>query len=594
MSFEMPYWREPLWLLMIFVPVIIILLVKYRQKKIWQQLADPDLLPWVQASPNLSRRFSSQFPGCIFLAIAWIFLSIALAGPRTPQWIPPSLQADINVVAVIDFSRSMKARDDKYDRIVQAQMLLKSWLKDVPANLRMGLVIYAGHSHTLLKPTNDQALLQHYIDQLHQFRPPTLGNNLAASLLTASELLKDSQGQRTILLLSDGDLGETSAHAAENIAEQIKAENLIKVNVIGVGKSEAVRVPLTMTEPLIVNGKSIVSSRQSVWLKSFSIKSGGLYQNAESVAELNLKQALHLVKSRIDPEHNHQIVWNEWFFIPLLWGLLFCLLSLKTAASVPAKLITSALFLSLGGCQLSEHSNEVKALYSALDAGDYAKVRLLSEKNNRYEARFSEGVACYRLKEYACALQAFSNAAWRASNDILRGRAVFNLANTHYRLGDYEQASVLFKDAELLGVAQRKTQINREFSDVLAASVQRRIAEIAKNRQRAQWREAARKLPEFIDELIADSTHSSQSLTNMRLFSQLSVSQQNALIAQGIKRKQARHKNNRLLSEEFWVKSKQNNLPQQTAALFNSLMPIEIGIHYVPEKPIAVKGQRLW
>ena len=95
------YWREPLCLFTLFLPGLIILFTYYYQKKQWQQMADPDLLPWVQAKSQSSRQTISQ----VLLAIAWLFFSIALAGPRTPQWIPPALQNDdVSVMAVIDFS----------------------------------------------------------------------------------------------------------------------------------------------------------------------------------------------------------------------------------------------------------------------------------------------------------------------------------------------------------------------------------------------------------------------------------------------------------------------------------------------------------
>ena len=605
MSFETLYWREPLFILSIFLPLIIILLVHYRQKKIWQQLADPHLLPWLQASSKSSRQLLSKS----LLAIAWVLFSIALAGPRTPQWIPPSLQADdVSIITIVDFSRSMNAKDGNKNRIVQAQILLKHWLKlwskEGSASMRMGLIIYAGHSHTLLKPTHDKALIQHYIEQLHQFRPPTLGNNLAASLQTASDLLKDTKGQRYILLLSDGDLGDKASDAAGIIAAQLKNENLLKINIIGVGKSEAVRVPAAMNEPLIVDGKSIVSARQSGRLKKIASQSGGVYQSAESVAQLNLKQALHLAESRIDPEHNHQILWDEWFFIPLLGGILFCLLALLSTASTAIKLFTTAFLFTISGCELSVNPladntkatniQVIRAINAALDSADYAQVRRLAENNNGYDYRFAEGVACYRLKDYPCAREAFSTAAWSAADDTLRGRAVFNLANTHYRLADYDQASVLFNDAQQLGIDKNKTLRNRQFSDSLAAAVEHRIAQIARSKQRAQWRESARILTDDLSERIADLSSQSSAQTKNSPFYNLSISQQNSLIAQGVKRKQNRHKNNASLSGNFWVRSNQDNLPQQTSGLFNSLMPIEIGIHYVPDKPLAIQGQRSW
>lgn len=567
MSLGSLYWREPLWLLSVFLPLFIILFTYYRQKKIWQQLADADLLPWVQATGQPSRQLSSR----VLLAFAWVLFSIALAGPRTPQWIPPELQAkDANVIAIIDFSSSMKARDDKISRIAQAQTLLGQWLKNAPDNLRLGLIIYAGHSHTLLKPTTDQALFQHYLGQLQQFRPPTLGNNLAAALQTAAELLKGAKGDRYILLLSDGDLGEHAGDAAKTIAAKITAEGSIKLQVIGLGQSEAVRVPENAIEFLTVDGKNIVSRRQTLWLQNFAEQAAGVYQGAEFVEQLNLTQVLDLPKPRIDPQYQNQILWDEWFFIALLGGIFLCLLALQLSIPVSSQLVNIALFLTIAGCSLPDENKD--------DYHDY----------------FAQGVDCYREKDYACAQQSFSRAAWLATDEALRGRAVFNLGNSHFRLGDYEQASVLFQDAELLGIDKRKTQLNREFADSLAAAVQRRLADIAKTKQRAQWRASAHKLPEGLEDRMVEGINLSQVESKKMVFANLSKSQQNALVVHGIKRLQSTSKTSQSSSRNFWVLSAQDDLPQQTAGLFNSLMAIESGLHYVPDEPVQIKGQRPW
>ncbi len=608
------YWREPLWLFTLILPWIIILFTYYYQKKQWRQIADPDLLPWVQGNSPSSRQTISQ----VFLAIAWLFFSIALAGPRTPQWIPPDIQNDdVSVMAVIDFSASMKAIDVKTDRITQAQILLKHWLEEIseqliPVKLRMGLIIYSGHSHTLLIPGADKALVKHYIAQLHQFKPPTLGNDLSTALQTASELLKDFKGKRSILLLSDGDLGEKAGDAAQKAASRIKAEGLLSLSVIGVGNNEAVRIPGAEGGALTDNGKVIVSRRQISWLKELAELADGKYYNAESAGKLNLADVLDLPKPRIDPQFSHQIIWDEWFYMPLLGGIFFSLLGLQISGKRAQKLSAIALIFFLSGCNISnDKSNDYsknetdKKIYDTLISGDYSGVLGLIEdlskeddsyiySHNNSTIRFSEGVACYRLKDYVCAQQAFSSLAWSETDKNRRGMAVFNLANTHFRLGDYEQAAILFKDAELLGITAEKTRINQAFADSLADAVRRRVTDIAKTKQRADWLSSARKLPDDFDERMAIGVYLPQTKKNKTIFSGLSVSEQNSLVKNGIKRIRTTSKIKSSNASKFWVSSKQKNLPQQTSGLFNHLMSFETGLRYVPDEAIEIEGQRSW
>lgn len=562
--FDSLYWREPLWLMVLFVPWIIILVKYYQQKKIWHKIADPDLLPWLQVHSQSSRQITSR----ILLAIAWLCFCVALAGPRTPQQIPPSLQGnDVSVITIIDFSRSMSAVDKKMDRIAQAQVVLQHLYTNIPAKLRIGLIIYSGHSHSLLLPTLDKALLTHYISQLHQFRPPTLGNNLVSSLQAASDMLKDLNGKNHIILLSDGDLGEKAVNATEQIAAKIKSEGLINLSVIGIGGDEAVKIPMEGYKPLIVDGKVITSRRHTTELKKITAQAGGTYYNIETIKQMNLTQVLELEKYHIDKQFYHRVLWHEYFFMPLLSGIFLSLLALQMTRKTAYKLSTLALIFFLNGCHIV---------------------------NDEYHSYFSEGVQCYQLKNYVCAQHSFSSAAWSVSDKKLRGRAVFNLANTHFKLGDYAQASILFKDAQKLGIAESKTGINQQFADSLAAAVRRRLADIAKTLQRADWLSSAHKLPEGFEDRMADGIYLSQSNADKAILTGLSASERHALLERGIKRLQATNKTKSISGSDFWVPAEQNNRPQQTSGLFNSLMPIEIGLHYIPDEPVEIKGVRQW
>lgn len=561
------YWREPLWLLTALLPWLIIVYQWLRQSSLWRQLAEPALLPWLQIKAQRHRQLTAR----TLLALAWLLFSVALAGPRTTQWIPPELQGrDINVITLIDFSSSMKARDVKKSRIEMVQTLLRQWMKTAPDNLNLGLLIYAGHAHSLLQPTADQLLFNHFIDQLPQFRPPTLGNNLSRAMQNAIDQLRKLKGERHILLFSDGDLSARAREAAQAISEQLDSQGEIKLRVVGMGGPEAVAVPGANNEALRDKGKSVVSRRHAQWLKNFAEQGNGIYHNAEQLGQSHLRAVLDLPKPRIDAQLHSQILWHEWFFIPLLAGILLFLMGLRVLRPVSMTLLNAAVLLVVTGCTLSDDNNDV------------------------YQMNFAEGVDCYRQKDYACAMQSFARAAWSSEDELLRGRAVFNLGNSHFRLGDYEQASILFRDAELLGIDSRMTRLNREFADSLAKAVQRRLADIEKSLQKAQWRASARQFPEELADLIADGISLSRPASKTTRFANLSVREQNALILQGIKRVYGERKKATYPDRNFWVFSTQDEPPQQTAALFNSLMAYEVGFHHVPDEPMAIKGHRPW
>jgi len=515
---------------------------------------------------------------------------VALAGPRTPQWIPPSLQQEnISIAIVIDFSSSMKAVDNNTSRIVQAQTLINHWLEELAPQVRVGLSIFSGHSHTLLIPTTDKALLKYFVEQLHRLRPPTMGNNLAESLQTVKKQLITLKGEHYIIVLSDGDLGTKSADAAQSIAAQIKTETHLHLSVIGVGKDEAVRIPLSETKMLTHKGKVIVTRRHISPLKKLAEVSAGSYYPVEAIKLLKLEQVLDLPKIRIEAQFNHRILWHEWFFIPLLGAVFFTLLALQISAGSSYRLTAAALIVLLSGCYQSNEPGED-------DTMGFSQDDTIGFTQDDYVG-FTQGVACYRLKDYTCAQQFFSAAAWSASNSSLQAKAVFNLGNTYFQLGDYEQALVLFMDAEQRGISKTKTRINLEFATVLAAAMRQRLADIAKTKQKADWLAAAGKLSEGFEGRFSDGLtlkKLKQDTQNKLFFSGISSRERSLLLEYGIKRLQNRQKVQNVSSNNSWVFSTQDKPAQDTAALFNELMAFETGLQYVPDEPLQIEGQRSW
>ena len=589
------YWREPAWFWVSLLPLLPMLWTFLRHRSIWMRMVDPSLRPWVEAQARQGHHKTGQ----VALGISWLLLCTALAGPRTPRLIPPVVQPDAAVIAVVDLSASMAARDVRPDRRRHAQAMLDDWVAQLPASLRIGVVVYAGHAHRLLPPTADQELVRHFVRELDSIRLPTLGNDLADALRLASESLAgaDTPGGRHLLLISDGDLGPDAQRAAETAVGEWLPSARIRLHVIGVGGAEAVGVPRSATEPLVIDGERIVSRRDARWLRTFAGRVDGDYHGAEAIVGWPLARVLGLPGPHIDPADNDRVLWDEWFGLPLLAGIVILVMALrgKRAGSGARATAVAALIAVLsGGCGrevfLDASGDQARA---ALDLGDYTRARSLYAGRDGYDARFAEGVACYRLADFPCALQAFAAAAWQAPDDTARGRAAFNLGNTHFRLGDFEEASVLFAEAGKLGVSPELTAINREFADSLAATVRRHLADVAETQRRADWRAAAREMPEVMRDRLAEGIRLSTRFAGPAALAVLSADELRMLVAGGIER----HRDGRggaSTSGRHWVKSEGTAAPEGTAGLFNRLLPMEVGILSVPGEPYRIEGSRPW
>jgi len=140
------YWREPLWMLLVLFPLIVMLWRQTQQRRSLRRYADATLLPWIIV-PDLQKRNRWQL---VSQFLIWLLFGMAAAGPRLLLSAPPDLLPPQGAaVIVIDHSRSMQASDIFPNRLQQAHDVVTQWTQNND-ELKLGLVIFAGASHIVL------------------------------------------------------------------------------------------------------------------------------------------------------------------------------------------------------------------------------------------------------------------------------------------------------------------------------------------------------------------------------------------------------------------------------------------------------------
>lgn len=587
------YWREPGWLLLAILPLLAIALARIHQRRSLHELADTKLLPWMLARPV------GKITGLrrMRIMLAWLMLCVALAGPRTPAWVPPALKGpEQQVMALIDFSASMRVRDGHPDRISDAARILHRFAAQQTGSLEIGLALYAGQAHLLLPPSSDRQLFAHYLEQLPDMSPPTLGNNLSAALQLAQQAFS-ADSEQTLLVLTDGDLGPDSIAEVQTSVRQINPR--IRIHWIGLGSDEHGTVPRANGDPLIIDGRRIISRRNAEWMQALSESAEFHYHAAESLDDNQLADLLGTVRPRVPDDASDQVLWSEHFGVPLMVAVVFLLLALHPRQkhgrlSLLALLGSLLTGLMLGGCQWPAPGDPDTAIAEALEREAYSEVRVLAAESEGYRVRYAEGIACYRLEDYACATQAFAQAAWQAEDNPSRGRAAFNLGLAHFRLGDFAQAAVLFRDAELHGVDPTICRLNRSFAETLAAGMRQWRADIIETERRAAWRRAAGQLPDNFEDRLADDVGLAKPPRQLSGLPPRLVEHLRSALSQNGNFQLGNSEAGRRGGGRSWVKSPQEGKPGNTAELMNALMTIESGLPQQPIEPLQVEGQRPW
>ncbi len=201
----------PLLLLgLLLVPALagLYLLVQRRRTRYAVRFTNLDLLANLAPRRPAWRR---HVPAVIYLG-AVAALALALARPTMVLATP---REDATVVLAIDVSGSMKATDVAPTRLAAAQAAAESFIAQLPAQIRVGLVAFASEPHTLLEPTTDRSALKAAIDGLKPRDGTAMGDalmqvlDLAQTVQTSdakSSPVDAPSGQPLVasILLSDG------------------------------------------------------------------------------------------------------------------------------------------------------------------------------------------------------------------------------------------------------------------------------------------------------------------------------------------------------------------------------------------------------
>jgi Ca-activated chloride channel family protein len=176
MRFE---WPAALVLLLFAVPALVALYLGLlrRQKRAAVRFASLDL---VREAIGGAARWRRHVPPAIFLAA----LAVAILATARPNAVLTLPSHQRTVILAIDVSISMRATDVEPNRLAAAQAAAKAFVRDQPADLRIGIVSFAGTALVTQKPTHNRDDLVAAIDRLQLDRHTAIGSGIIMSLAT--------------------------------------------------------------------------------------------------------------------------------------------------------------------------------------------------------------------------------------------------------------------------------------------------------------------------------------------------------------------------------------------------------------------------
>lgn len=169
-------WPEFLWLLLV-LPLLVLLYVWLlrRKKKMALRYAS---LSIVREAMGKGQTFRRHIPPILFL-LSLAAMLIASSRPFAVVTLPSQRET---IILAMDVSGSMRATDVKPNRLVAAQDAAKAFLKELPRNVRVGIVAFAGTASVVQPSTLSREDLVAAIDKFQLQRGTAIGNGIVVSL----------------------------------------------------------------------------------------------------------------------------------------------------------------------------------------------------------------------------------------------------------------------------------------------------------------------------------------------------------------------------------------------------------------------------
>lgn len=231
---------HPLWLLGSLTAIVVAALLVFGGLALVRALesfGDRSRLNALITAPSSVRRATKG----VLIVLATALAFVAMAGPQYGKGTRLIPATNLDVVVVLDYSKSMYARDIAPSRIARAKAEVGRLVRDLPG-ARFAAVAFAGEPIGF-PLTSDGIAIAQFFRQLEPNDMPIGGTAIARALQRANELLvrdpKSKDHRRVIVVITDGeDLEGDPVSVARSIAQ-----NGTTIHVVQIGSSTPERIP---------------------------------------------------------------------------------------------------------------------------------------------------------------------------------------------------------------------------------------------------------------------------------------------------------------------------------------------------------------
>ncbi len=342
--------------------IFFILLAFYRKTALLKQLFQGKQRQEFSSDYNPFFRMMRQ----LFLIVSILIIGFVLMDPRWGSKDTSVEMEGIDMVIVMDISRSMETPDVQPNRLEKAKLYSYQLITQMLGN-RVGLAAFAGYGFKVIPLTTDIQAALNFLEELNTDMIDVQGSNIEDALKNAGELFeKDTLTHKVVILFSDGEDIENSPMKEVN---KLK-ENGIVLFTVGIGTRNGGTIPLLNQQGEVIDtlkddkGKEVISQLNEELLTGMAEKTGGFYIYGDTSSLNTLVQRLNKIKKSPFGTNVFEVMEPQYQLFLLMAVLLMLTYFLFPEKKSWGKTAAAFLFLTLlnlSSCALP--LNEAKHLF---------------------------------------------------------------------------------------------------------------------------------------------------------------------------------------------------------------------------------------
>jgi Ca-activated chloride channel family protein len=313
--------------LFIGIPVLIVFLLwaRHSRQRARDRFAEPGKLNVLAAEYSRTGRVFKF----IMLLVAIMLLFLAAARPQWGTHAVMLKREGLDIMILLDTSKSMDAEDMKPSRLEKAKQEIRGVVERLVGD-RIGLVLFAGQSFIHCPLTVDYSAFNIFMDVVYTDIIPTQGTAIGDAIKTGlSAFDKSERKYKVMILLTDGEDHDTKPIEAANQAR----DEGVRIFTIGIGSVRGEPIPIKNQRGDVVgykkdeDGSIVMTGLNEMTLQRIADITGGEYYRATAgEAELDriYDEILGMEKKELEGKLMTQ--YEDRFQYPLAAGVLFLLI----------------------------------------------------------------------------------------------------------------------------------------------------------------------------------------------------------------------------------------------------------------------------